>query len=133
MIEFARRANDVLDRLARHLADEADQDFLHGAIRARWQQEAQSRIDAWLRDPKVPASDTDRLCEEARQNHQAMGRARAERAEARQALREAQEAQDAPDPTIAILNLRDALTGKIWAITLPADRVEQIFTNRLTM
>lgn len=133
MIDFERRAKDIRDRLARHLADEADQNFLHGAIRARWEGEAQSRIDAWLRAPKEPVSDTERLCEEARLNHQAMNRARVERAEARQAIREAQEAKNAPDPTIATLNLRDALTGKIWAITLPVDQVKQVVTNRLTM
>lgn len=133
MIEFARRANDVLDRLARHLADEADQDFLHGAIRARWQQEAQARIDAWLREPREPANDTERLCEEARQNHQAMNRARAERAEARQALREAQEAQGAPDPSITTLSLKDAVTGHLFRVTLPADKVERIMVGRLAM
>lgn len=130
---FASCAVDIRDRLGRHLADEAGQDFLHVAIRARWQGEAQARIDQWMRNPKEPESDTERLCEEARLNHQAMEKARAERSEGRKALREAQEAQDAPDPTIATLSLRDALTGQIWAITLLAESVARVVTNRLTV
>ena len=133
MMQFEQRAVEIRDRLARHLCEEANQNFEYVSIRFRWQGEAQSRIDTWLRSPKEPVSDSDRLCEEARQNHLAMDRARVERAESRQALRAAQEAQDAPDPTIATLNLRDALTGKIWAITLPVDQVKQVVTNRLTM
>jgi hypothetical protein len=95
------RANDIRDHLARHLCEEANQNFEYVSIRSRWQGEAQSRIDQWMRNPKEPASDTDRLCEEARQNHQAMERSRAERAEGRKAVREAQEAENAPDPTIS--------------------------------
>lgn len=132
MIHFERRAVEIRDRLARHLCEEANQNFEYLSIRSRWQGEAQSRIDAWLRSPKELASDADRICEEARQNQQAMDRARVERAEARRALREAQQAPEAPDPTIATVNVRDAVSGKIWAISLPVDQVRQIITNRLS-
>lgn len=130
---YAGRAVEIRDRLARVLADEADADYSARGQAYRWQASADDRIAEWRRAPRVPVTEADLVCEEARQNDLAMQAEQARRSEARRALREATDARPAPDPTIATLNLRDALTGRIYAVSFPAAQVKQVITNRLTV
>lgn len=130
---YASRGFEIRDRLAHVLADEADADINARGAMYKWQDEADKRITEWVRAPGQAVTPADDLCQEALENVREIERERADRREARTALREVQDARPATDPSIAVLNLRDAVTGHLYAVTLRADQVERIIVNRLTM
>lgn len=130
---YLSRSVEIRDRLARTLADEADADINARGAMYKWQGEADRRIAEWMRAPGQAVTAADFLCQEALENDRAIEQQRADRHEARKALREVQDARPAADPSIAVLNLRDAFTGHLYAVTLRADQVERIIVNRLTM
>lgn len=127
------RGVEIRDRLARVLADDADADFNARGQAYQWQAEADRRIAEWMRSPGQAVTAADVLCQEALENDRAIEQQRADRHEARKALREATDARPAPDPTITIIHLRDAVSGRLFAVTMPTEQVELVVTNRLTM
>lgn len=128
---YTSRALEIRDRLARILADEADADYAARGQSHKWQASADDRIAEWRKEPRPAVTEADRACQEALQNDLDMEAERSRRSEARTALREAQDARPAPDPTTTIVNLRDALTGRVYAVTFPAAQVERVITNSL--
>jgi hypothetical protein len=129
---YAGRAVEIRDRLARVLADVADADYNARGQAHQWQARADQRIAEWGKAPRQPVTDVDRICAEARQLDLDRQAEQTRRHEARRALRDAQEARPAPDQSMATLNLRDAVSGRLYAVTLPAAQVERVITNSLS-